>query len=305
MGVIGTVGLGESIDMQTKESSAMQTKPALAAVIGAPVGHSLSPAIHNAAFREVGLPWVFVAWEVPDGYAREALASMERFGIAGLSVTMPHKSAVAEAVDSLTEEAKTLNAVNCVVCKTDGETELVGHNTDGYGLITSLREDLAFNPDGSTCLILGAGGAARAAVLALAQAGAARIAVANRTPERAEQAAALAGDKGEVVAPDTAGEFDLVINATPLGMGKLTGETPISPMLLHPDQTVLDLIYDPPETPFLTQARSKGIKAHNGLGMLIHQAARAFELWTSHPAPIQAMTVAASQGAVASQSSAS
>lgn len=272
---------------------------ALASVIGSPVGHSLSPAIHNAAFRAVGLPWVFVAWEVPEGYAPEALASMERFGVAGLSVTMPHKSAVAEAVDSLTEEAEMLGAVNCVVRETnaDGSTRLVGHNTDGYGIIASLREDADFTPEGADCLVLGAGGAARAAVLALARAGAARVAVANRTPKRAEQAAALAGDKGEVVPADAAGEFDLIVNATPLGMGKLVDETPISTilplMVLHPDQTVLDLIYNPAETAFLAQARDKGLAACNGLGMLVHQAARAFELWTSRAAPLEAMAAAA------------
>lgn len=268
----------------------------LAAVIGAPVGHSLSPAIHNAAFRAAGLPWVFVAWEVPEGYAPEALESMERFGVAGLSVTMPHKSAVAQALDSLAEEAEILGAVNCVVreAEADGETKLIGHNTDGYGIIASLREDAGFNAEGADCLVLGAGGAARAAVLALANAGAALVAVANRTPERAEQAAALAGDKGEVVPADAAGEFDLVVNATPLGMGELKDETPVSPMLLRPEQTVLDLIYNPAETAFLVQARDKGVSAHNGLGMLIHQAARAFELWTSQPAPLEAMTSAVS-----------
>lgn len=266
----------------------------LAAVIGSPVGHSLSPAIHNAAFRALGLPWVFVAWEVPEGYAPEALASMERFGVAGLSVTMPHKSAVAQALDSLTEEAEMLGAVNCVVREAGAgsKTKLIGHNTDGYGIIASLREDADFNPEGADCLVLGAGGAARAAVLALANAGAARVAVANRTPERAEQAAALAGDKGEVVPADAAGEFDLVINATPLGMGELKDETPISPMLLRPEQTLLDLIYIPEETTLMAQARDKGVAAHNGLGMLVHQAARAFELWTSQPAPLEAMASA-------------
>ena len=266
----------------------------LAAVIGSPVGHSLSPAIHNAAFRALGLPWVFVAWEVPEGYAPEALESMERFGVAGLSVTMPHKSAVAQALDSLTEEAEMLGAVNCVARETgaDGGTKLIGHNTDGYGIIASLREDADFAPENSDCLVLGAGGAARAAVLALANAGAARVAVANRTPERAEQAAALAGDKGEVVPADAAGEFDLVVNATPLGMGELKDETPISPMLLRPEQTLLDLIYIPEETTLMAQARDKGVNAHNGLGMLVHQAARAFELWTSQPAPLEAMTSA-------------
>ena len=268
----------------------------LTAVIGSPVGHSLSPAIHNAAFRALGLPWVFVAWEVPEGYAPEALASMERFGVAGLSVTMPHKSAVAKVLDSLTEEAEMLGAVNCVVREAGagGETKLIGHNTDGYGIIASLREDADFNPEGADCLVLGAGGAARAAVLALANAGAARVAVANRTPERAEQAAALAGDKGEVVPADAAGEFDLVVNATPLGMGELKDKTPISPMLLRPEQTLLDLIYIPEETTLMAQARDKGVAAHNGLGMLVHQAARAFELWTSQPAPLEAMASAVS-----------
>ena len=172
-----------------------------------------------------------------------------------------------------------------------------GTTQDGYGIIASLREDADFAPENSDCLVLGAGGAARAAVLALANAGAARVAVANRTPERAEQAAALAGDKGEVVPAEAAGEFDLVVNATPLGMGELKDEIPVSPMLLRPEQTVLDLIYNPAETALLVQARDKGVSAHNGLGMLVHQAARAFELWTSQPAPLEAMTSAVSPDA--------
>lgn len=284
------------MSITVSEPRAVADAQALAAVIGSPVSHSLSPVIHNAAFRAAGLPWVFVAWEVPAGYAPEALASMERFGVAGLSVTMPHKSAVAEAVDSLSEEAEMLGAVNCVVRQTgaNGKARLIGHNTDGYGLVASLREDANFDPADAACLVLGAGGAARAAVLALANAGASRIAVANRTPERAAQAAALASDRGEVVSVDAAGEFDVVINATPLGMGNLKGEMPVSPMLLHPDQIVLDLIYDPPETSLLAQTRAKGIKARNGIGMLVHQAARAFELWTSQPAPLQAMSAAVS-----------
>ena len=294
----GIASVSDSVAQSSGISAQKDTTPlTLAAVIGSPVGHSLSPAIHNAAFRALELPWVFVAWEVPEGYAPEALASMERFGVAGLSVTMPHKSAVAQALDSLTEEAEMLGAVNCVAREAGAETKLIGHNTDGYGIIASLREDAGFAPENSDCLVLGAGGAARAAVLALANAGAARVAVANRTPERAEQAAALAEDKGEVVPADAAGEFDLVVNATPMGMGELKDETPVSPMLLRPEQTVLDLIYNPAETAFLVQARDKGVSAHNGLGMLIHQAARAFELWTSQPAPLEAMTSAVSPDA--------
>jgi len=263
---------------------------ALAAVIGSPARHSLSPAIHNAAFKQTGLNWVFVAWEVPAGFAADALQAVDAFNLAGLSVTMPHKTAVAQALELLSPEAQQLQAVNCVV-RQGGQ--LVGHNTDGAGLIASLRADAGFDPDGKPCLVVGAGGAGRAAACALAQAGAARVGIVNRTQAKAQAAAELAGQVGEVVTIDELQDFALVVNATPIGMPAFAGQTPFPASRLHTDQLVVDLIYDPWETPLLKAAKSSGVPAINGLGMLVHQAALAFELWTGVAAPLEVMTAAA------------
>ncbi|MDG1464443.1 MAG: hypothetical protein P8Q20_05060, partial [Acidimicrobiales bacterium] len=171
----------------------------LAAVIGDPVRHSLSPTLLNAAFAEAGLDWHFMALEVAEGRSDEALDAVRALGLAGLSVTMPHKAAVAAAVDHRTEQAEVLDAVNCVVVEGG---RLVGHNTDGDGFLDGLRHDTGFDPAGRSTVVIGAGGAARAVVLALARAGAAEVAVVNRTASRAEVAAGLAGPVGRVVLSD-------------------------------------------------------------------------------------------------------
>lgn len=265
----------------------------LALVIGDPVRHSLSPAIHNAAFAACGLDWVFLACEVPEGRVPEALAGASAMGVQGLSVTMPHKAAVAAAVDELSPTARRLGAVNCVA--RDGE-RLVGHSTDGDGFIDALADEAGWSPDGSRCVVLGAGGAARAVVLALTGAGAAEVAVVNRTAQNAVAAAAPAGGRGRVAEAAEVGGFDLVVNATPLGMtGHGGAAMPLDPALLHPGQILVDLVYDPVETALLAAARDRGVAAFGGVRMLVHQAARAFELWTGLDAPIEAMVAATTE----------
>ena len=262
----------------------------LAIVIGDPVRHSLSPAIHNAGFAACGLDWVFLACEVPEGRVPDALAGARALGIEGLSVTMPHKAAVAEAVDELSPTARLLGAVNCVARHGD---RLVGHSTDGGGFVDALADEAGWTPAGARCAVLGAGGAARAVSLALAEAGAAEVAVLNRTPRNAAAAAALAGDRGRVAEAGEIGGFDLVVNATPLGMSGHSGPpTPLDPALLQPGQLLADLIYEPAETALLAAARERGLRAFNGVRMLVHQAARAFELWTGTEAPVEAMAAA-------------
>ena len=262
-------------------------KTRLAIVIGDPVRHSLSPVIHNAAFAACGLDWVFLACEVPEGRVPEALAGARALGIEGLSVTMPHKAAVAAAVDDLSPAARVLGAVNCGARHAE---RLVGHNTDGGGFIDALAREAGWAPAGTRCVVLGAGGAARAVALALADAGAAEVAIVNRTAPNAVTAAALAGDRGRGAEPGEVGGFDLVVNATPLGMrGHSAAAMPLDPALLRPDQLLVDLVYEPAETALLAAARERGLRAFNGVGMLVHQAARAFELWTGNEAPIEAM----------------
>ncbi len=258
-------------------------------VIGDPVAHSLSPVLHNAAFAELGLDWVSVAFRVPAGSAAEALRGAAALGIRGLSVTMPHKDAAASLVDRCTPLAARLGAVNCVTFENRSST---GDSTDGPGLIAALRRGPGFDPSGRRCLVVGAGGAARAVIAALADAGASDVAVVNRTPERAVAAAALAGPAGRIGEPAEASSCDLVIDATPLGMAgrETSGEDwAVGPSLLHAGQVVVDLVYDPPETAWLAAARAHGATVANGLGMLVHQAALQLTTWTGAEAPVEAM----------------
>jgi shikimate dehydrogenase len=259
-------------------------------VIGDPVGHSLSPALHNAAFAACGLDWVYVALPVPRGRGGAAVAAARDLGLAGFNVTMPHKADVAAACDELTPDAAALASVNTVVIRPDGTA--LGDSTDGAGFLAALAGD-GIEVAGRAVLVLGAGGAARAVVLALGRAGATVMVAARRT-EAAETAAGLAPGAEAMVLADAAGHgdaYDVVVNATPLGMG---GELPpLDPLRLGPRHTVVDLIYHPAETPLLAAARARGARTQNGLPMLVHQAARSFTLWTGVEAPVAVMRTAA------------
>lgn len=263
----------------------------VAGVIGDPIRHSRSPAIHNAGFATAGLDWVFCAFEVPRGEGAAALAAVRALGLGGLSVTMPHKQDAARACDELTPAAAVLDAVNTVVPRRGGG--LLGASTDGEGFLRSVR-DHGVDPGDGPALVLGAGGAARAIVLALAGAGA-DVTVAARRPEAADAAAEVApGVRGVPLAGCDPAGFALVVNATPLGM---QGEAPaVDPERLNPGQFVVDTVYHPMETPLLAAARARGVPCTNGLGMLVHQAALAFELWTGVDAPLEAMRAAAERG---------
>jgi shikimate dehydrogenase len=282
----------------------------VAAVIGDPIEHSLSPVLHNSAFAEMGIDWVYVAFRVAPGQGRAAVDAMRTLDLAGLSVTMPHKAEVAAAVDHLGPVAARLGVVNTVSwSRTTAESELIGESTDGAGFIDALRGDEGFDPAGRSCVVLGAGGAARAVTVALVGSGASRVTVAARRIGAARSCAELAGPAGEAVAaPGEAAlagdedrrdlrrvvsEADLVVNATPVGMG--SGGLPLSLRAewLKPTQFMADLIYAPATTPLLAAARAAGAAGSNGIGMLIHQAGRQIELWTGRPAPLAAMSAAA------------
>lgn len=259
-------------------------------VIGDPVSHSLSPAIHNAAFEVLRLDWIYVAFPVPRGRGGAAVAAARDLGLAGFNVTMPHKADVAAACDELTPDAAALCSVNTVVAQPDGV--MLGDSTDGPGFLAALAEE-GIAVEGRRALVLGAGGAGRAVILALGRAGA-EVVVAARRPEAASAAARLATAGRAVAFPDASKEAtsaDLVVNATPLGMA---GEPPpIDPASLGPAQAVVDLVYHPAETPLLAAAGARGCRTANGLGMLVHQAARSFTLWTGADAPLEAMRAAA------------
>ena len=268
-------------------------------VIGWPIEHSVSPAMHNAAFRALGLDWCYLPFAVPPAHVADALASVRGLGLRGINVTVPHKQAVSALVDELTPEARAIGAVNTVLVR--GE-RLVGHNTDAAGFLRALRE-AGFAPEGCSALVLGAGGAARAAVYALARVGA-RVVLLNRTPQRAD---ALVADLRAVVkgarleaggldaqtAQQEASRCQLVVNATSLGMWPQVETSPWPEEVAFPAGVLLfDLVYNPRQTRFVRLARESGARAVDGLRMLVHQGAEAFALWTGAAPPVEIMYAA-------------
>jgi shikimate dehydrogenase len=259
-----------------------------AGVVGRPVGHSLSPAIFGAAFRETGLDWGYGTFDVAED---ELPGLIGRMGtdLWGLSVTMPYKAAVIPHLDRLSPVAEDLGAVNCIARHGDAT---VGHSTDGPGLVDSLVLDEGLALDGATVVLVGAGGAGRAVARALGAAGAA-VVVLNRSPERAAEAVRLAGSAARLgdAAIDVPAA-DLVVNATNLGMAG-DERSPVDPSLLRPGQVVVDLVYHPAETPLLQAAAAAGARTVGGLGMLVHQAAHQLVHWTGQDAPVAAMRAGA------------
>jgi shikimate dehydrogenase len=265
----------------------------LAALIGSPVEHSLSPVIHQAAFDAAGVDWTYVAFDVAPGGAADAIAAMRVLGIAGLSVTMPHKRDVFDAVDRLEPAARALQSVNTVTW--DGD-ELVGSSTDGAGFVSSLAE-CGVGVDGARVAVIGAGGAARSVIDALGRAGSIDITVLNRTREHAERAATLASTASVGIVSDVS-RADIVVNATNVGMGVALADAgaddlPCDPALLRPGQVVVDLVYHPIRTAWLDAAEAVGAQAVDGLGMLIHQAALQQQRWTGAVPDTAVMRMAA------------
>jgi shikimate dehydrogenase len=269
----------------------------LAFLLGLPVAHSRSPAMHMAAFRATGLNAAYLPWPVaPEALpaALRGLGSMQN--LLGANVTVPHKEAAARLADRLTPEAQACGAVNTLRPTADG---LLGDNTDGAGFLAALDEEFDLRADGRTVILLGAGGAARAVALALARAGARRLVLANRSPERAQALAdrVMTVYPGCVVAverlapdwsPHGLPEASLLVNTTSVGLH--SGDPPLFDYArLTIDLAVLDLVYNPPDTRLLAAAREQGCRAANGLSMLLHQGAAAFERWTGRPAPLEAM----------------
>lgn len=253
----------------------------LAALIGSPVAHSLSPVIHQAAFDAAGIDWSYAAFDVVAGHGAAAVDAMRVLGIAGMSVTMPHKHEVIAALDRLDDAAAALQSVNTISWSGD---ELVGSSTDGAGFVASLADaDVAVV--GARVAVLGAGGAARAVIDALGRAGASSIIVVNRTDERAERAAELS-TVARVGSSEEITDVDIVVNATNVGMGidpasasASDHDLPCRVDLLDARQVIADLVYHPLQTAWLRAASSRGCRTVDGLGMLVHQAARQQEIW--------------------------
>lgn len=254
-------------------------------ILGSPVSHSLSPVMHNEAFKHLGLDCFYVPVDIED--ADLAMECVRTLGFKGLSVTRPHKVTTMAHLDEIDDNALTLGAINTV---THRDGKYLGSNTDLGGLIRSLEEHSSLY--GKTVVVAGAGGAARAAVFGLVKAGA-KVLIINRTEEKGRK---LGSELGGEFCP--AGELkfrspDILINATPLGMAPYVEESPFPSELLNPKMLVLDMVYSPPQTRLLRDALEKGCKVIGGLSMLIHQAALQFETWTGLTAPIEIMGDAA------------
>ena len=272
----------------------------LVAVLGHPVEHSLSPTMHNAAFRALDMNWVYVACDVVPEQIADALHGAQTLGFRGLNLTVSLKEVAVRAVDRLADSAARLGSVNTVEMTEDG---LVGHNTDGTGFIRSVQEDLGMSLSGKHVVVVGSGGAAAAILHATLDAGADFVTVANRTFERGvrlcETAIETAGKDVPVRAIPLKDlerwqdKVDLVVNATSLGW-RSDDPVPVPEMFLREGISVLDTCYNPQGTPLLEAARRCGLPCTDGLGMLVHQGAAAFEIWTGQDAPVEVMKKALS-----------
>ncbi len=264
-------------------------------IIGWPVSHSLSPVFHNAAFDYLGLDCCYVPLPVEVGRLDVAIRAISALNIAGLNITVPHKEGVIPYLSELSEEAMMIGAVNTI--KVSGE-RLLGYNTDGIGFITSLHE-AGQSVSGRSILILGAGGAARAVVFAAANGAAEKIIIANRTAGKAESLKEQVQKHFPSVKVEATGmgyddlrevsnKVDMIINTTSLGLKK-GDPSPVPREFLHRDLFVCDLIYNPPETELVRYAKDLCRGYMNGLGMLLHQGAASFKLWTDIKPPVHIM----------------
>lgn len=282
-----------------------ERQPRIFGLLGYPLGHSLSPAMHNAAFKKLGIHAVYMLFEKPQEDFSSCLKQLKLMKVAGFNVTVPYKEKVIPFLDEVDEQARRIGAVNTVVNKNG---RFIGYNTDCLGFIASLKKDLRCNPKGKNAFIIGAGGAARAIAFALAKEGVKEIRLYDILPERAEK---LAHDISETVGVVQGGgnteitfvhnlpfekrkiflgieNANLLVNASTCGMKK-DDPFPIDPALLPKGIVVYDIVYNPSPTKFIKALKAGGVKAVNGLGMLLYQGALAFELWTKRKAPIETM----------------
>ena len=264
----------------------------IAAVIGSPISHSLSPAIHNAAFAAARRDGEYVAVECGVSEVEATMESLQSAGLLGLSVTRPLKETVIDFLDFVTPDADFLNAVNCISFGASGS---IGHNTDGDGCCDALIEQGGVHLRGATAVLLGAGGTARSIALALVRRGA-HVVVVNRTQSNAldlVNSFAGFGDEVSISVGDQSSiaSASILVNATSVGMN--SSDLPIDPIHLHSQLTVLDAVYSPLETSLLVRARETGATVVDGLWMLIHQARHQQKLWFGEFSDASAMRLAA------------
>lgn len=267
------------------------------AVLGHPISHSLSPVMHNAALRELGLNAVYLAFDVRPDDAPAAIRGLAALGCAGANVTVPLKEIAARSMARLDETARLAGAVNTIRFEPEGP---VGYSTDGEGFLRGLHEAFDVTPAGRRVFVLGCGGAGRTVALECARAGAAAVTLCDAEAARAErllgELRALAPKVEAAVVPtagavEAARRAELIVQATPVGLHE-GDPSPLPPEAFEPGALAYDLIYHRPVTPFMRAAEAAGARAANGLGMLLHQGARALEIWTGRAAPIGVMRAA-------------
>ncbi|EHP87092.1 shikimate dehydrogenase [Methanotorris formicicus] len=270
----------------------INAKTKLIGLLGHPVEHSFSPIMHNAAFRDKNLNYVYLAFDVLPENLRYVIDGAKAMGIVGFNVTIPHKIEIMEYLDEIDENAKLIGAVNTIKIENN---KAIGYNTDGLGARMALEEEIGKVVDKSI-IIYGAGGAARAVAFELAKNN--NIIIANRTIEKAKSLAEEVREKLNKTEEEvkysgldaSLDEIDIIINATPIGMYPNVDVEPIvKAEEMHNDMVVMDLIYNPLETVLLKEAKKVGAKTINGLGMLIYQGAIAFEIWTNEKPSIEVM----------------
>ncbi|HEY5532879.1 MAG TPA: shikimate dehydrogenase [Candidatus Anoxymicrobiaceae bacterium] len=269
----------------------------LVGIIGNPLDHSLSPTIHNAAFDYLGLNWCYVPLPVEEGNLQAGIDGIKALRFAGVNVTMPFKTEVLPLLDEVAMFAESVGAVNTILID---KGKLIGYNTDGRGFYTALVRDLGYDVKGKKVLVLGAGGASRSVTVSLALAGCESIVIVNRSPDRSKQLAEIIlksapGIDVTWLSPDdnydiVLAESDVIINATPLTTFNGSLRVPVS--LLNKNQIVCDLNYSLYQPPLLQEAEARGAQVMDGKGMLLYQAAAAFEIWTGLDAPVEVMRVA-------------
>lgn len=277
----------------------IDTGTRLVGLLGRPLGHSFSPAMHNRAFQALGLNYCYLPIEVTDNDLQIVAAGIARMNFAGYNVTIPHKIRIMDCLDAVDPLARAIGAVNTVTLQNGRST---GYNTDGIGFLRSLEEGVGLSVVDKAVLVLGCGGAARAIAMTLAGRGASRIVICNRTQEKAQSLAREVNQQGrdccqaipmhsaplETALRDT----DILINTTSVGMHPDAQQMPIAEGLVHEGLVVCDIVYNPRQTSLLKLARQKGCRTVEGIGMLVYQGAAAFRLWTGREAPVDAMFAA-------------
>ncbi len=252
-------------------------------VIGNPIGHSMSPAMHNDAFKTAGIDAHYQPLQIKTEDLPAAVPGMKAIGISGFNVTVPHKTAIMPLLDEVDPLAQAIGAVNTVV---NVNNRFIGYNTDGAGFIRGLHEEYGKSVLDKRILLIGAGGAARAIYYTLSQQGAILVDIVNRTAEKAEQlktrcpypvnTSILSLQQAET----TLEKYDIIIQTTSIGMSPKVDEKPLSLQRLRPDAFVSDIIYNPAKTALMKEAESHGARVQNGLKMFVYQGALAFEKWT-------------------------